>query len=300
MFLRDMNKFNKNKSIWSFCVLIVMSTFALSGCSSGRTVPSDNSRTARSETYQSSSSAVADSGLSPLEQHMRARRMVDPGDTSPTHRYTYLAENHEKRVAGRQAREILRSDGTVVVPGHKPRRGGENAFSKLVASLAPADAVGGAVVKPESKPVVKTANASQSASGAILKPSVKPRRQVAKPSQTASYSGKGGSVTAVRVGKHPDKTRLVLDVSAKPDFNFEMDDRKNVLVVKLPGTGWSADTKRVFSSHPLLLAYLAKPTSGGGTFLAIKMKKKAKLLFKSVYPPGNGKGYRIVLDVAPA
>ena len=218
---------------------------------------------------------------------MRARKMVDPSDTSNTHRYTYLAEDYEQRIEGDQVRyeEIeaaLEAQG-MVLPGRKPGDASSEQ-AQLPTRVA-------AAVIPPSKPVI---------SGAVtppVKPVSAPQGFVKSGSATTT---RGAAITDVRIGQHPDKTRIVLDASANANFEYQMDEQKNVLVVKLHGVRWAAAEKRVFSSHPLLLAYLAKPLDDGGTLLAIKMKQPAKLLFKSILPPAAGKSFRIVFDVAPA
>lgn len=221
---------------------------------------------------------------------MQARKMVNPADTSPTHRYTYLAENYQQRIAG-SAGKTPRVPG-MVVPRKKPQRSLSSALPALIAKVTNS--------KPASAVVSAPAPAAKPVKVAAI-PAAKPTpKKVVKGKSKTRTTSSGASVTAVRIGNHPDKTRLVLDVSGSAAFDYKMDNKKNVLVVTLKGAKWSTEVKRVFSDHPLLLAYLAKPRSNGDTFLAIKMKKPAQLLFKATYPPTAGKGYRIVFDVAPA
>lgn len=105
-------------------------------------------------------------------------------------------------------------------------------------------------------------------------------------------------VTALRVGEHPGKTRLVLDVSAASKFSADMDANENILVVELPSVSWSAPMHKAFDSHSILKSYTAQ-SSAEGTRLVIEMKGPAKLAMKSALAPNDVYGHRIVLDVAP-
>ena len=279
----------KKHGLSKFSFFVLCGVLMLAGC-----VSNDTQTTSRTASTRSASkpyvSRSGGSGLSPLEAHERARKMVDPGDTSATHRYTYLAEDYQKRIAG-NAGKAPRVPG-MVMPRKKPQRSLGSALPALIAKItnsSPAQAVSSAP-EPAAKPVKMAA---------IPEAKPVPKKVVEGQSKTRKMSS-GVRVTSVRVGKHPDKTRIVLDVSGNAAFDYKMDNKKNVLVVTLKGASWSTDVKRVFSNHPLLLAYLAKPRSNGDTFLAIKMKKPAQLLFKTTYPPSSGKSYRIVFDVAPA
>ena len=268
---------SRNIRFFALCAAILI----MSACVPATTQSTDEARTTRAPAARPYILG-GKKELDPMEQHMRARKMVDPGDTSPTHRYTYLAEDYQARIAGKRSKAVAgKPDSSAVVPAKKPLR---NLASAIPAAKPQSKSE--AVVTPASKPVskkkaVKVASAKKPASKPVVKSS-------------------GANVTAVRIGNHPDKTRLVLDVSGSAQFDYKMDQKKNVLIITLKGTGWDTEAKRVFSSHNLLMAYLAKPIKGGGTMLAIKMKKPATLLFKTTYPPSSGKGYRIVLDVAPA
>lgn len=195
--------------------------------------------------------AMADStkGLSPMEAHMRARRMVDPNDLSDHHDYTYKAPLQRPQLESKDL-QIAQRDMISAISKRKPQiesQKTELASARAVSAVAPAAG--------------------------------------------------GASVIDVRTGDHPDRTRVVLDLSGPSRFEYVMDEEKNMLVIELPDARWEAGERRVFSDHPLLMAYLARPAPSGGTLLAIKMKRKAKLIFKTVYEPNQSRGHRIVFDV---
>lgn len=225
--------------------------------------------------------------MSPLELHLQARKMVNPEDTSPTHRYTYLAEDYKKRIS-QSSGQRLNAAPNMIVPISKPGQ----AFSERLQSAPLSTHTKSArfVPTPNNKPDERRSQRSVA----------KLNSQTKQSQDRFSDASFGASVTGFRVGKHPDKTRIVLDVSAPTSFDYKVDNEKNVLILTVEDASWSTESKRVFSSHDLLLAYLAKPGRKKGTNLAIRMKKPIKVLFKTTYPAGDAKSFRIVLDIAPA
>ena len=257
--------------------LCVTSLLVLGGCGAATSIKESVKNATRPSKVEQKHASVDMSGLSPLEQHMRARGMVNPADTSEMHAYSLNMASAAQ----------IKAPKTMVKPSKKPR----NVSAPVRhASLDRAKITRRAVAPPTAKPRApvefKTA----------VKPVVK---RAVTPAAKVAHAG-GAMVTGVRIGQHGDKTRIVLDVSAAADFDYQMDSDKNVLVIQLSNVGWETEAKRVFAAHPLLLAYLAKPSAGGGTFLAVKMKRKAALVFKTSYPPNGTSGHRIVFDIAPA
>ena len=106
-------------------------------------------------------------------------------------------------------------------------------------------------------------------------------------------------VFGLRVGEHPAKTRIVLDVSKKVSYGLDLDTEEKILVVELPETGWGApETKTFGKDSPLLSSYKASPSNGGkGTLLILQLKKDARLLSESIIKAEQGNGARIVIDL---
>jgi len=116
--------------------------------------------------------------------------------------------------------------------------------------------------------------------------------------QEAKPDTKHKVVTNVRIGDHPNKTRMVIDMTNAPKFTYQVQDDKNLLVVNLPDTDWDAKDRKVYAHHPLILAYIAKKSPEGGTILAFKLRKKIKVLKDTVFRPSENAGHRIVFDIA--
>ncbi|MCB9983531.1 MAG: hypothetical protein H6861_07665 [Rhodospirillales bacterium] len=106
-------------------------------------------------------------------------------------------------------------------------------------------------------------------------------------------------VQGVRLGEHADKTRLVLDLDAPGDFEFDLDNAQNLLVISLPGTAWSTASERVFNNSKVLRAYAAKPSQTGGSVVAVKLRGPSKVLGSAKLGKNAAGMHRIFLDVAP-
>ena len=107
------------------------------------------------------------------------------------------------------------------------------------------------------------------------------------------------SVDGVRFGAHPDKTRLVVDLSEKTDFRaFVLSDPYR-MVIDLPAFDWQAGT-------------IAKPASGpvrdirqgqlkpGISRIVIDMARPVTIKTAFMLPQDRGKPYRLVLDFIEA
>ncbi len=106
-------------------------------------------------------------------------------------------------------------------------------------------------------------------------------------------------VTGVRVGEHPGKTRLVLDLSGPASkYTADLDNDEKILLVDLPATSWSGASSKVFSNSPVLKSYSAQSVEGGGTRLAIELKRAVKVSLSAAMKPNAVHGHRVVFDLS--
>lgn len=123
----------------------------------------------------------------------------------------------------------------------------------------------------------------------------------AAPTPAPAAVSSGVNITALRTGEHPGKTRIVLDVSSKADFTADLDNAEKILVVDLPGAGWSAAAKKSFDAASRLISYEVNAGNGGkGSLLVIKLKSDAAILYKGTMPADSGSGTKIVIDIGPS
>lgn len=110
----------------------------------------------------------------------------------------------------------------------------------------------------------------------------------------------GTSVLAVRVGEHPGKIRIVLDVSGKsPAFTADLDNNEKILVVELPETGWTAEAQKAFTGNPLLSLYRIEKLGENGTMMILQLKGTSSIGYKAASnnPDGTSK---VVIDLNTA
>jgi N-acetylmuramoyl-L-alanine amidase len=116
--------------------------------------------------------------------------------------------------------------------------------------------------------------------------------------QNISYND-GTAVSQVRVGEHPGKTRVVLDVSGDVAFNYDVDNAEGLLTVTLPGTAWNGQDGMQIINSPVIASYTAAPDGQGGTQMMFQLKKQAQVIWAKQLPAAAGSVPRIVMDVAP-
>lgn len=124
----------------------------------------------------------------------------------------------------------------------------------------------------------------------------------AEPVQTAAATPTptAASVSAIRVGVHPGKIRIVLDISKPTDLGFEVADDGKTVVVKLPASVWKAGAASRRHRRGLLADYLYTPSESGGGSLSLFMKGPVAIERPFLVPPQGGRGYRLVIDAVPA
>ncbi len=251
--------------------------------------------------------------LTPEQQHLRARRQVDPSHPSKTRNYTSKAveadvnEEVHFRVlrlkdgryeplsdvnAAEQTRAKNAYRAIAPKPAHKP-------FSKeksvIVASKShtPQKKVvkDPKIVKPSK--VINTQEVSNNARTAS-----KPKKIEWSFFSRPSVMPADFTVTSVRMGEHPGKTRFVLDVSGSVKFETRLDNKGRMFFVTLPATAWKAQDEKMLKDHALIKGYAVRRTSNGKSILAVGLKKDAELVFSTLYGPNKTyTNYRVVFDL---
>lgn len=116
-------------------------------------------------------------------------------------------------------------------------------------------------------------------------------------------SSAGLAVTSLRVGEHPGKTRLVLDITGgtggKIVHSVDLDNGEKILVIEIPSASWSAPATRSFAGAPLIASYKADQNASGGTLLIFQLKAPAKILYQGQMAGASGStGGRLIIDLA--
>lgn len=274
------------------------------------------------------------SGSDPTQLHTQAKNTVNPADLQ---KKQFLPEQDLKMATNEKAAngedinyrlirverdmQSLRADFHKLLPPLSNLIVADNTLDKTIADIEAKNAITPAAGNPqeealfkEAKPV-PSASAAQKAPGEPLRTASagtmaqdqlrkaeaagKPAAAKAAPEQVTAQPDSGASaVKNLRVGEYPGKTRLVLDLSGPSPYKTELDNDEKVLLVQIPQAGWGAEQRKSLASHPLVAGYTAQPASGGGTTLAIELKKPVKILANAALPPNaTYKNHRIFIDL---
>jgi len=232
--------------------------------------------------------------MNPLQRHLQARVQVDPSKPSAHNEYTMSAaespaneEVHFRVLRLEQEMEGLKSDFKKLLPPLSNLIVSDKELDKTIEQIETRQQTA------DSTPV----NTAGLYKKPVHKPEMEKAMKVRKASAPPPKSGGPLAVSAVRVGEHPGKTRMVLDTTGTPKFTYDLDNTEHLLVINLPGSGWSAATQKTFKSHPLIQSYTAQD-SGNGTSLVIELKKSARVVYSSTMAPNHVHGHRVVFDVA--
>lgn len=137
---------------------------------------------------------------------------------------------------------------------------------------------------------------TETASGAPAAPETPPPPVANGP--PAIPAAGGLAVEAIRIGQHPGKTRIVLDVSGKTTYTADLDNDEKILVIELPDAAWNTDVQKDIADNPMIASYRTeKRADGKGTMLILQLKGTTSIGYKGVMDNENGKGQRIIIDL---
>lgn len=107
-------------------------------------------------------------------------------------------------------------------------------------------------------------------------------------------------VTGVRIGIHPDRTRIVLDLSGPAKFQTDLDNTEKLLLVDLPETLWKAPENQTTGGKSLVSSYSSQGAhEGKGATAVFQLTGPVKILSASPLRPEGKSGHRIVIDLGP-
>ncbi len=105
-------------------------------------------------------------------------------------------------------------------------------------------------------------------------------------------------VHQVRIGEHPYKVRLVLDLSVMASYRLSEEEDGAIINIDLPDTAWEAPRAWELSNHPLFedVKVLALAGEKGGTRLRLKAHRQAEIFYNAMLPAEGSKPARIYID----
>ena len=107
------------------------------------------------------------------------------------------------------------------------------------------------------------------------------------------------SITAVRIGEHGTKTRLVFDLDAKskPQFTYDLDNQEKLLLVEMPTSSWVGKESGMPKS-PLIGGWSVQRPQTGGSVVAVQLKKDARVLSTEFIQSQGKDPSKLVIDIA--
>lgn len=163
-----------------------------------------------------------------------------------------------------------------------------------------ASPVSGTPATPETAPApptVITPPVAAQASSAVAT-AIPPKMMEPIVEQPAVKAANGNTaVQAFRLGEHPGKVRIVLDISGKTAFTADLDNSEKILVVELPQAAWNAKAQESFSGNPVIDSYKTESMGKTGTRVIIKLKGKTSIAYKSAMGDTATGGSKVVIDL---
>ncbi len=213
---------------------------------------------------------------SPLEQHRKAREDVNPHAPDKKNKFSKSVDDYEVVDKGNGRVAIAKKELSSIDQEMKPKG-----------------------LKIDTDPFKKQQDAKQYVQAILAKHAAK---EAGKPYGQSEQivpviSSDQAIVEKVRIGQHPQKTRIVLDISGKTDFKAHLENNNRVLVVHLPAADWKARQKRQLAGDSLIKSYKAS-SSSKGSLVKFSMDQPVRLASKQAIKPADQYGHRIVLDVA--
>lgn len=212
-----------------------------------------------------------DREYSPIEQHMKARRDVDPTKINRKNKFSKTVDDYE--VADKENFRVVRVDEDV------------SSIDKEMKAKG---------LKIEADPLKRQKDAKSYVQRVLAKHEAS-QSGSSQPKET-DISVSQSTVKNVRVGQHPGKTRIVLDVSGKTSFQTRLENSNKTLVITLPSATWGAKSKTKANGGSLVKGYDAS-NSGSGSVLKIALGEPGRLAYQKAMKPSGKYGHRIVLDV---
>jgi len=107
-------------------------------------------------------------------------------------------------------------------------------------------------------------------------------------------------VTDVRLGKHPDMTRIVFDVTGRLDYRIFLLADPYRVVVDMPELAWDAPPPRQDHRVGVIEGYRTGLFTPGTWRVVLDVAAPVRIKQAQVIPPREGHSYRLVVDLAPA
>ena len=115
--------------------------------------------------------------------------------------------------------------------------------------------------------------------------------------EDTSSGGTPSIVKSVRIGEHPDKIRVVMDLSEKTDYRIEQSDEGLIVLIDLPYVSWQAPTSEDLKYSMVMQGFRAEPLANGGMRVILTAREAMSVKEHMILPARDGKAPRLVIDL---
>lgn len=118
------------------------------------------------------------------------------------------------------------------------------------------------------------------------------------PAPVATTAQSGLTMTALRIGDHDRTTRVVFELTGKPEYTASIDPEKILLVSFMGGASQLSDAQ-LKSKSDLIKSIDVTPQNNGGFIVAMSLAKVSNIVRQGVLPPdAESPNYRVYIDIA--
>ncbi len=116
--------------------------------------------------------------------------------------------------------------------------------------------------------------------------------------KSSSGGGMAGpaAVQAVRIGEHPDKIRVVLDLSGPTKYSLNYDPKSNSVFVEMPFATWAAKTNWQSASGKIINNYTVESVGSGVRFI-LGVQDGVEIGASGLLNANGGKKDRLYIDI---
>lgn len=107
------------------------------------------------------------------------------------------------------------------------------------------------------------------------------------------------SASAIRIGEHPDKTRIVIDLDADVSYRIYRLADPYRIVVDLPEIDWKLTKKNRLLKHGIIRGLRYGRFRPGASRIVFDLGGPARIAKTFMIPPRNNNGFRLVIDLMP-
>lgn len=255
---------------------------------------------------------VSEAELAQVLEDLKRSGDIAYTDISPAHNKPRATSPYKPVESTALSKTIDRLEAQHAAPAHPPIH---RPVAKVPALAAKPTALQGADTQGSDKVVAKdsvqddavkriaeriAANSAKKPAETMHKAKPASHHKMAEKHVKNDHMPNDPHVLNIRVGDYPDKTRIVLDLSAPAKYMVDLDNQEKLLILEVKDTKWAAKTAFTFKNSPLLSAYTAQSADASGhSRLLITLKTPVKIAKKFILKSDKSRNLkdRIVLDL---